>query len=429
MTKSLKIYQINWLEWKLKRRRPDNRNPNQFRRPFNPPQVLQRERRNEDQPIQAPIKNENLVDNLVEEEFEDIDEEMNMMEGDLSDMHVTQDEYEKSLSFNSYFNEDDNNNQTDTSSSQYRVFSDALQAELHKKYDLRPRTNVNTTKTNNQGQPDKIQNKDKGKEITVSKQKYDHQAAKKTDAEHKETEKISSSFNLENELNKIRIPIPLLEIAKNLVYRKQVLKMIDCSIATTQPDTLNLQDERPTVMFGPHIEERGETVAPFYISLTVHEHLLHNCMLDSGASHNLMPKIVMEKLGLQITRPYHDLYSFDARKVRCLGMIKDLVVHLAQIPVKSVLMDIVVVDVPVNYGMLLSRSWERKLGGSLQMDMTYATIPVFGGETRRLYRETKLAYIVSDPNHPNNYLVYSKDQDLGCFILSVNNEPEVCTKL
>ena len=107
-------------------------------------------------------------------------------------------------------------------------------------------------------------------------------------------------------------------------------------------------------------------------------------MLDSGASHNIMPKIVMEKLGLQITRPYHDLYSFDARKVRCLGMIKDLVVHLAQIPIKSVLMDIVVADVHVNYGVLLSRTWESKLGGSLQMDTTYAKIPVFGGETRRL---------------------------------------------
>jgi hypothetical protein len=70
----------------------------------------------------------------------------------------------------------------------------------------------------------------------------------------------------------------LLEIAKNLVYRKQVMKMIDCSIATTQPDTLNLQDERPTIMFGPHIEEIGEAMTPFYISLTVHEHLLHNCM-------------------------------------------------------------------------------------------------------------------------------------------------------
>jgi len=33
---------------------------------------------------------------------------------------------------------------------------------------------------------DKIQNKDKGKEITVSKQKYDQQATKKTYEQHKE---------------------------------------------------------------------------------------------------------------------------------------------------------------------------------------------------------------------------------------------------
>jgi hypothetical protein len=195
MSRIIKDLSNKLARMETERRRPDNRNQNQFRRPFNPPQVLQRERRNDDQPIQAPIKNENLVDNFGEDEIEDIDEEMNMMEGDLSDVYVTQDEYEKSLSFNSYFNEDDNNNQINPSSSQYRVFSDALQAELHKKYDLRPRKNVNTTKTNNQGQSDKTQNKDKGKEITVSKQKYDQQATKKTDTKHKETEKISSSFN------------------------------------------------------------------------------------------------------------------------------------------------------------------------------------------------------------------------------------------
>jgi hypothetical protein len=63
----------------------------------------------------------------------------------------------------------------------------------------------------------------------------------------------------------------------------------------------------------------------------------------------------------------------------------------------------------------------------LQLDMTYATIPVFGGETKRLYREIKLAYTVSDPKNPNNYPMYSKEQDLGCFILSINNELEYCT--
>jgi hypothetical protein len=54
---------------------------------------------------------------------------------------------------------------------------------------------------------------------------------------------------------------------------------------------------------------------------------------------------------------------------------------------KSVVMDIVVADVPPNFDTLLSRYWIRKLGGTLQMDLTYANIPVFGGEEKRLYRE------------------------------------------
>jgi ribonuclease HI len=144
-------------------------------------------------------------------------------------------------------------------------------------------------------------------------------------------------------------------------------------------------------------------------------------MLDSGASHNVMPKLIMERLGLQITRPYGDLYSFDSRKVKCMGMIKDLVVSLAQVPVKSVLMDVVIADIPPKYGMLLSRSWGAKLGGSLQLDMSYATIPVFGGQFTRLYRETRLAYTVSDPQNPNNFPIYVADQDLGNCILSFDN--------
>ena len=81
---------------------------------------------------------------------------------------------------------------------------------------------------------------------------------------------------------------------------------------------------------------------------------MKNCLLDSGASHNLMPKRVMEELGLDVTKAYHDLYSFDFKKVKCLGVIKDLVITLAQLPVKSVVMDVIVADIPPKFGMLLS---------------------------------------------------------------------------
>jgi len=94
-------------------------------------------------------------------------------------------------------------------------------------------------------------------------------------------------------------------------------------------------------------------------------------------------------------------------------MIKNIELNLSWILVKSIMMDVVVVEVLSNYGILLSRYWGGKLGGTLQLDMTYAIVPVFGGETRRLYRQTKLAHTISDPKNPNNYPVYAVDQDFG----------------
>lgn len=104
---------------------------------------------------------------------------------------------------------------------------------------------------------------------------------------------------------------------------------------------------------------------PFYVSLNTHDNILHNAMFDYGASHNLMPKSIMEKLDLDITRPYKDLFSFDSSQVRCLGLIKDLCVSSIQYPAKTILMDIVVADIPPKYGMMLSKSWGAKLQGSL----------------------------------------------------------------
>ena len=51
-------------------------------------------------------------------------------------------------------------------------------------------------------------------------------------------------------------------------------------------------------------------------------------------------------------------------------MIKDLEVNLAQILAKSVVMDLVVVDIPTEFGMLLSRSWGTKIEGSIKLDLT-----------------------------------------------------------
>ena len=132
-----------------------------------------------------------------------------------------------------------------------------------------------------------------------------------------------------------------------------------------------------------------------------------------------MPKAIMDELGLDITKSYHDLCSFYSRKVKCLGLIKDLAITLSQLPMKSMMMDIVVADVPPKFGMLLSRGWIKRLGGTLQNDLSYAIVPVFGGKSRRLYREAQLAYIISDERNPTNHPIYAVDTDFGACILQI----------
>jgi hypothetical protein len=162
------------------------------------------------------------------------------------------------------------------------------------------------------------------------------------------------------------------------------------------PNNLNIQNDTPTILFGLCIKETSDTeeVPPLYVSLNIHGMNLHNAMLDSGTSHNLIPKVIMDELDLDVTMPYKYLFSFGSRKVKCLGLIKDLVVSLAQIPTKNMVKDVVVTNIPPKFGMLLLRSWAMKLKGMLQMDMSYTTIVVFGHD-RRLYRELLLKYMVS----------------------------------
>jgi hypothetical protein len=201
--------------------------------------------------------------------------------------------------------------------------------------------------------------------------------------------RVPTPFSLEGELAKVKILIPLSELMKKDAYHSQVIKALtiepDIGMkaltvgSSNHSDTVNLTDDQPKLLFGPEVDGQADNgvVTPFYISLNIHDLILHNAMLDSGASHNLMPKEVMEKLGLEVTRPYKDLHSFDSSKVRCIGLIKDLCITLVQIPAKSMVMDVVVADIPPKYGMLLSQSWGAKLRGNLQLDMSYATVPVF----------------------------------------------------
>ena len=91
--------------------------------------------------------------------------------------------------------------------------------------------------------------------------------------------------------------MPLLELVKSEVFRKPILEALELKATQTSTHSVNLQNDRPAVVLSPMTEPADDNSPSFYVSLTIHDKILHNCLLDTGASHNLMPKAIMGELG------------------------------------------------------------------------------------------------------------------------------------
>jgi hypothetical protein len=415
VTKVLESLSTRMERWELEGKpmyiNPQNTDNRGFRRPSNNvPRDFPREQRGkyrEDQRIQTPLRN-NLVSHEEGEEIDELIPEIHCIEDTSPFPHLTQSAYEESL-MNIQINELGKGEKAKNTPNRYHLRSKKKEGNF-----------------DSQDYPFIAERPTKPTIVTTKEKKTQNTSptTKEPIFEVRESPKPLSFFGFEHEIQNIRIPIPLSELVKNEYFKRYLSKLLQSESHQLSIDSVNLQDEKPTVVLGPMVEYRDDSSPPFYTSLNIHDKVLHNCLMDSGASHNLMPKIIMEELGLEVTKAYHDLYSFDSRKVQCLGVIKDLVVSLFQLPMKSVVMDIIVVDVLPKFDMLLSRSWIKRLGGTLQMDLTYATILVFRGEHRRLYREAQLAYIVSDEEKPTNHPIFALDIDLGSSLLQLTDTPE-----
>ena len=85
-------------------------------------------------------------------------------------------------------------------------------------------------------------------------------------------------------------------------------------------------------------------------------------------------------------------------------------------------MDVVVIDVPDNWGMFLSKKWSSNLGGYIQTDWTYATIPASENTRVILHRENLLKRHVENPKKPGNEFVHFTD-NFGNYVILSNFMP------
>ena len=83
-----------------------------------------------------------------------------------------------------------------------------------------------------------VENQEKPTQITVTKNEF------------VQISKSQSSFNIQFEIAKLKIPIPLIELVKNGLYKSTITETLNMNDGE---DAINLNDDQPELIFVPDV--------------------------------------------------------------------------------------------------------------------------------------------------------------------------------
>jgi ribonuclease HI len=145
-----------------------------------------------------------------------------------------------------------------------------------------------------------------------------------------------------------------------------------------------------------------KNVPPFLLTFEIFNRNVHNCMVDSGASSNVMPWSVCQKINAEVEPSSLKIIQLDRTDVKVIGELKNVLIILSSNPKVHQVIDIIVVDIPEVYGMFLSRDWSEQLHGYFATDWSHLWLPENGKPNKiRVNRERYLKFMVTDLNDPN----------------------------
>jgi hypothetical protein len=168
-----------------------------FKRNPNPPNQ-QRQIKNEDQKIQAPLKNENFIGANDFQDFGDSDNDVTNFGDDCTQPYLTREDYEKSLNTQQPSNKGEESDHTDLCESQQET--EMIMAEIQPKYNLRSKSKPTSTT-----QPKKILQRGQAYEPTPEETLLPNNKAKVLSTQGSKWEKLSPKHKEPKRLIKLRL--------------------------------------------------------------------------------------------------------------------------------------------------------------------------------------------------------------------------------
>ena len=131
-----------------------------------------------------------------------------------------------------------------------------------------------------------------------------------------------------------------------------------------------------------------------------------------------MPLVVMEALGINCTKYYETgeiIYAIDSRKMLAYGEIKNFYAWIITAPHIITVFNIIVVDLPPTYRVVLGRDWSSMISGYIMNDDSCMMLLGKEGEMIKVPHEPRKPF--SFKNKDNELMKYYIDFEIGNYAI------------
>jgi hypothetical protein len=173
-------------------------------------------------------------------------------------------------------------------------------------------------------------------------------------------------YNVVKDLSKLRITLPFTEVVKIDQQRENFLRLLSDPSEKVEVVVTSLKQSQNK----SSVKLSGK-IPPFYMSIENHDVALHDCLVYTGATNNIMPLAVIEASSMNCTKYYEtgdSIYAIDSRQVPTYSEVKEFYAWITTTPHIITIFNIIVVDLPPAYGVVLERDWSSLIGGYIMND-------------------------------------------------------------
>jgi hypothetical protein len=195
------------------------------------------------------------------------------------------------------------------------------------------------------------------------------------------------TYNVVEDLSKLRITPPFKEVVKIPQKRENILNFLDDAYEIVEGVVTN-----PKQIPSQSTAKLKGKNPPFYISIENHDVALHNCLVDTGMTNNIMPLAVMEALGRSCTKYYEigeSMYAIDTINVPSCREINEFYACITTSPHVIIVFNIIVVDIPPTYEVVLGRDWTSMIRGYIMNNKNCMMLPGKEGVMIKVPREPR----------------------------------------